>query len=472
MKLLLSISFLIFSTSLYAQNEVGRLFEDMPSDSVPPMSIKLHTSMKPQIRQSNAKGHSGSYIEVAGLGDLNYFQNNTSGYKAGLGLEVNGALKNKLHFRLAGIEGINQTGAFYTPKTYLNDSIGQMTLYTDLRGRISYTPNHIFNFQAGLDHNFIGEGSRSLLLSDYGTSYPFGQIRIRFWRLEYSILYQFLRERDNNRWEGKFASSHHISFNATKWLNFGIFETVIFQPKDTLLNRGFDVEYLNPFVMYRPQEYSVGSSDNVLLGVELSAKWKKHMFYSQFILDEFVFAEIKAHSKWWASKYGGQFGVKGRFNSGKNTFFYRLEYNFVRPYTYAHLSEELNYGNQGVGLAHPYGSNFMELLLEAKWQRDKWFAKLFSNYFVRGTDVDGFNYGNDPYVPYINRPFEYGHKIGQGHQFNGTKTVVTAGYQIMDHGKLNAFVENHFSYSTLDNKTHYTLVVGVRSFLWNDHRNY
>ncbi len=456
----------------YGQFEVGRLFEEMPSDSVQAPSVKLHTSVKPAVRQANVNGKTGSYLSVAGLGDLHYFQNDNSGYKAGLGLEVNGALKDKFHFRLAGVQGVNKTMSFYSPNTYIRDSVGQLLAYTDLRGRISYTPNHIFNFQAGLDHNFIGEGSRSLLLSDYGTSYPFGKIRMRFWRIEYSILYQFLRERDNNRWEGKFASSHHISFNAAKWLNIGVFETVIFQPKDTLLNRGFDVEYLNPFVMYRPQEYSVGSSDNVLLGIELSAKWKGHMLYSQFILDEFVLAEIRARSGWWASKYGGQIGVKGRFKRGEHKFFYRLEYNFVRPYTYAHLSEELNYGNQETALAHPYGANFMEGLLEMKWQHKKWFGKVFANYFMRSTDQDGFNYGNDIYIPYINRPFEYGHAIGQGRQFNGTRTILTGGYQLLKHGKLSAFVENHFTYNTIENAMRYTLVVGVRSMLWNDYRNY
>jgi hypothetical protein len=472
MNVFIYIAICLFPLGLFGQGEVGRLFEDMPSDSIGKATIKTHTSLKPMIRQSNPDGKTGSYIQVTGLGDLNYFQNDNLGFKTGLGLEVSGAIKDKLHFRLAGVEGVSQSGSFYTPRTYLNDSIGKMTLYSDLRGRVSYTPNHIFNFQAGLDHNFIGEGSRSLLLSDYGTPYPFGQIRMRFWRLEYSILYQFLREWDNNRWEGKFASSHHLSFNAAKWLNLGLFETVIFQPKDTLVNRGFDVEYLNPFVFYRPQEYSLGSSDNVLIGMELTAKWKNHMFYSQFILDEFFLAEIRARSGWWASKYGGQFGVKGRLSKGKNDFFYRLEYNFVRPYTYAHLSEELNYGNQGSSLAHPYGSNFMELLLEAKWQREKWFAKLFTNYFVRGADQDGFNYGSDPYLSYVNRPYEYGHYIGQGRQFNGTKSVLTVGYQILNHGKLNAFIENHVNYTTLDNALRYTLVVGIRSLLWNDHRNY
>ena len=440
-------------------------------DSVPKAAINLHTSLKPLIRQPNSSGKK-SYFRVSGLGDIHYFQNEQAGFKAGLGVELTGNINDKFHFRIAGIEGLNQTHAFYTPRTYIRDSVNQNILYSDLRGRLSYTPNHIFNFQIGLDHNFIGEGCRSLLLSDYSSPYPFGMIRMRFWRVEYSLLYQFLREWDNNRWEGKFAASHHLSFNAAKWLNMGVFETVIFQPKDTLLNRGFDVEYLNPFVFYRPQEYSIGSADNVLLGVELNAKWKKHQFYSQFILDEFLLSEITSKSGWWASKYGLQVGFKGRIDKGAHHFFYRLEYNFVRPYTYAHLSEELNYGNQGFGLAHPYGSNFMEILGEAKWQWNKMFAKVFTNYYMRSLDQDGFNYGNDPYLPYINRPYEYGHYIGQGQQFNGVKAVLTVGYKLMKHGNLNAFIENHINHTTLDNATRYTLVVGVRSLLWNDHRNY
>ncbi len=456
----------------FSQGEVDYLFEEMPSDSVAKLSISTHTSVKPAIRQYTKNSEKKSYFQVAGLGDLNFFQQVQSGYKTGLGLELKANIKDKLYFRLAGIEGIHQNSHGFQPKSYIDDSIGKVSLYSDLRGRISYTPNHIFNFQIGLDHNFIGEGARSMLLSDYGTPYPFGQIGMRFWRLEYVIMYQFLRERDNNRWEGKFASSHHISFNATKWLNIGIFETVLFQPKDTLVNRGFEAEYLNPFVFYRPQEYSVGSSDNVLIGFDLSAKYKKHTLYAQFILDEFSWPDIKARNGWWASKYGGQLGVKGRFNKIGHDLFYRVEYNFARPYTYAHLSEEVNYGNQGRALAHPYGSNFHELLVELKWEHGKWFGKIFANYFLQGKDKDGFNYGNDVYTPYINRPYEYGHTIGQGQGFNGTKVVLTSGYKLLKHGKLNAFLEHHLGYTTLDNKLNYSLVVGVRSMLWNDYRNY
>lgn len=457
----------------FAQGEVGYLYEEMPTDSVQAYSVKTHTALRPFIRQYDTQGKKGSYFRASALGDLNYVQMVYSGYKTGLGVELNTLLKDKWHFRLAAVEGLTATPQYYTPKTYISDSVGAAILYTDIRSRLSYTPNHIFNFQAGLDHQFVGEGSRSLLLSDYGVSYPFGQIRMRFWRVEYSILYQFLRERDNNRWEGKFASSHYLSLNVAKWLNLGVFESVIFQPKDTAVNRGFDAEYLNPFVFFRPQEYSLGSSDNVLLGITLSAKYKQHMLYGQFILDEFVLAEIRAKSKWWANKYGGQFGVKGRFSKNNHHFFYRIEYNFVRPYTYAHLSEEINYGNQGSVLAHPYGGNFMEILGEFKWQKGKWFARFFSNFYMRGADKDGYSYGGDIYAPYTFRPFEYGHKIGQGERMTGSKTILTFGYAVLKHGKLSAFMENHLDYLYQSNDLpRYSIVVGIRSMLWNDYRNY
>ena len=463
---------MFFTFLSYGQGEVGYILDDLPSDSVAERTVKMHSSLKPFIRTSGEFDPTKATLSITGLADLNYIQRTHSYFKTGLGLSINGAINDKLYFRLAGIEGISQTDNFYTPKTFQADSIDAVSLYSDIHARISYTPNHIFNFQVGLDNNFIGEGSRSMFLSDYSSSYPFGEIRMRFWRLEYSILYQFLRERNANQWNGKFASSHHISFNAAKWLNIGVFESVIFQPKDTLLNRGFDAEYLNPFVMYRPQEYSLGSSDNVLIGFELNAFWKKHTFYSQFILDEFVLSEIRAKSKWWANKYGGQFGVKGRAAKGNHQFFYRLEYNFARPFTYSHLSPSLNYGNQGFALAHPYGSNFMEILAEVKWENKKVFAQLFANYYLRGASKDGFNYGEDVYVPYINKPFEYGHFIGDGAAYNGSKIVATIGYKIMKHGKLNAFAENHFQVSTLNSNVNYTLVLGIRSSLWNDRRNY
>lgn len=469
MKYLIYIA-LLFSGFSFGQAEIGRLFEELPSDSLVVRTAQTHTSLRPAIRQTN---FNDNYLRLSALGDLNYVQRDQPGYKLGLGGEVTAVLNDKWYFQAAAIQGVSNLDSIFEPKSHITSPQTNLDLYTDLRSRISYTPNHIFNFQVGLDHNFIGEGSRSLFLSDYGKPYPFGLIRAKFWRFEYSVLYQFMKERDQNRWEGKFASSHHISFNPAKWLNIGIFESVIFQPKDTLLQRGFDVEYLNPLVFYRPQEYSLGSSDNVLLGMEISGHINdRHTIYSQVILDEFYLAELRAKTGWWANKFGAQLGIKGRFDIGKHRFFYRGEYNYVRPYTYSHISEELNHGNQGYSLAHPYGSNFMEILGELKWNLDKWNAKLFMNYSVKGDDQDGFSYGGDIYQSYTNRPFEYGHYTGQGAQVNRFNAILTGSYQITDHGNLHVFMENHFRFATNQPSPNYMLVFGIRSQLWNDYRNY
>lgn len=426
--------------------------------------------MKPLIRQASAK--EGNYLGVAGLLDLNYYQKTHAYYKTGMGLELTTHLNNKWYARLAAVQGFSNMDDQFAPKTYLYQRPDSSHyLYTDIRSRVSYTPNHVFNFQAGVDHNFVGQGSRSMLLGDYGKPYPFGMIRARFWRIEYSVLYQFMQEGPADARKGKFGSSHHISFNPTKWLNIGVFESVIFKPSDEVTNRGFDVEYLNPLVFYRPQEYSLGSSDNVIMGLDLSAKWKEHMFYGQIVFDEFYLAEIRARSGWWANKFGGQIGFKGRFGTNNN-WFYRLEYNFSRPYTFSHIADDVNYGNQGTPLAHPYGANFMEILGEVKWQKDRWLAKAFTNYVLTGDNKDGFNQGTNIYESYTWRPDEYNHFIGQGIQRNMFNAVLTGSFMFLKDGRMSAFCENHFRYNAQDDKLNYRIVVGIRSMLWNDHRNY
>jgi hypothetical protein len=250
----------------------------------------------------------------------------------------------------------------------------------------------------------------------------------------------------------------------------GVFETVVFQPKDTLLNRGYELEYLNPVIFYRPQEYAIGSSDNVLLGLSLSAKWKQHTFYGQLILDEFLLSEIKARSGWWANKYGAQLGVKGRFELKKEKFFYRFEGNAVRPYTYSHLNALQNYGNEGYTLAHPYGGNFAEILGELKWQKKKWIIKTFVSYGIQGFDKDGESYGGDIYQPYTNRPFNYNHEIGQGLKNNFFRNQWYFCYSLQ--GMHQLFIEANFRFDTAVIRFTFFPMLGFRTNLWNDYRNY
>ncbi len=57
--------------------------------------------------------------------------------------------------------------------------------YFDARGSIYFNVWKYFDFQFGYDKNFIGDGYRSLFLSDYSAPYLFLKINTRIWKLNY-----------------------------------------------------------------------------------------------------------------------------------------------------------------------------------------------------------------------------------------------------------------------------------------------
>ncbi len=477
MKYLLTYLLITVYWAVWSQGQISYLYEALPTDSISPKSIDDHTSILPKIRQSRVINSSKNdstknSFEIGGLidGALG-FRNNTWG-KAGLGFHISSELNKKWFFRFMALQSIGSSDSNFMPKSAFQYADKSNDYFTDLRARVGYTPNSFFHFQVGLDQHFIGEGSRSLFLSDYGKPFPYGQIRVKFWRVEYMVLYQFLGEKINSQFQHKNATTHYVSFNATKWLNIGVFESVVFQPKDTLFNRGYEVEYLNPVILFRPQEYGLGSSDNVLLGISIAAKYRKNTFYTQLLLDEFLLKEIRSRSKWWANKYGVQLGWKNYHQFEKVKSFHRIEMNLVRPYTYAHISGAQNYGHLHHPLAHPYGSSFTELALESKWTWKKFTFKLFANYFLQGGSKDSLNYGNNIYASYVNWPSEFGNKIGQGAGFNGVKTYISAAWNVFPYQRWQIFLENHLMFTTLSKNLTYMPVIGIRSQLWNDYRNY
>mgnify|MGYP001204365455 CR=1 FL=1 len=427
----------------------------------------LHKNLSKRDNEDNLE------LEITPIMDLGgQYVEGVYGYRIGAGLMTEAYLKNKFYGRVIFCPTITSG---FNPLEYFDSNsltVKNRMVYTT-RARLCYKPNEVFSFHAGLDNNFIGEGSRSLFLSDYGRPSPFAQMRSKFWRIQYMVQYNFLREKEQDDWKSKYMASHHISWNITKWLNLGIFEAVVFKPRDTLLNRGFDVEYLNPMVFFRPQEYSLGSSDNVLLGLSLSGKIKSHTIYSQLILDEFLLSEIKNQTGWWANKYGAQLGIKGRFKIKKESFFYRAETNLVRPYTYAHLDNSQNYGHQNTVLAHPHQSNFYEFLAELRWRKSRWNARLFAMYMVKGGNVNEQNFGGNIYDSYVNRPNDYGNYIGQGRSLNTSMLWGQLTYELFPKWSTCIYADAQIR-KEANNPANLIFMgtLGIRSWLWNDYRNY
>ena len=105
--------------------------------------------------------------------------------------------------------------------------------------------------------------------------------------------------------------------------------------------------------MLRPIEFSLNSPDNVLVGVNAKYSFNSSYTYGQLVLDEFSLTDLRANKGFWANKIGYQLGYKvfDPFNMNRLTL--QTEFNYVRPYTYAHHNPQQNYAHYNQPLAHP-----------------------------------------------------------------------------------------------------------------------
>ncbi len=322
------------------------------------------------------------------------------------------------------------------------------------RGYISFQASKHINFQFGHDRFFIGNGYRSLILSDFSPPYLFLKVNTRIGRFKYTNLFTQMRADAFGRLGGspsgndfpvKYVVLHHLSVNIGKSLNLGVFETVAYGREDSTGNNNFDLNYLNPIIFYRAIEQQNGSSDNVSIGGDF--RWnfaRKFSVYGQFVLDEFKLDEIKAGNGWWANKYAFQLGGKyiNVFNLANLDFL--LEYNYTRPYIYSHRSIYTNFGNYLQEIAHPLGANFNEIIAEIRYQPFDRFTFVLRPIFASyGEDEDkSTNWGGNIFKDNTTREQEYDNKTGQGVATNLTLVDFTTTFQL----KHNVFIDIKYIY--------------------------
>ncbi len=225
--------------------------------------------------------------------------------------------------------------------------------------------------QFGHDRNFIGNGMRSMVLSDFSNNYTFLKLNTRVGRVNYQNLFAELKDVPALNPAGtgaglqipnKYLAFHHLSVNITPSLNIGLWESIIFDRGDSI-SRGFDLAYLNPVIFYRAVEQNLGSPDNALLGMDFRWNFLKHFqLYGQLVIDEFIYKNIMAGNGWWGNKQAGQLGLKYVNALGVRNLDLQAEFNTARPFTYSHEERRSNYAHYGLPLAHPLGANFREVI--------------------------------------------------------------------------------------------------------------
>lgn len=284
--------------------------------------------------------------------------------------------------------------------------------YAMSSGYISYRYSKMFAAQFGHGKHFIGDGYRSLLLSDNGFNYPYLRLQTTFGKFQYTNLYTEFQDinyfsnngidnYDQMGYAKKYMSAHYLNYNASTRFSISLFEAVIWRMNHAPGSSGFDVNYLNPIIMFRPVEYSLNSPDNVLVGINTKYKLPFSSYlYGQLVLDEFSLNDLKENNDFWANKFGYQIGYKVFNLLGVSNLTFQTEYNFVRPYTYAHHNPQQNYAHYNQPLAHPLGANFSETLFltEYKWKRFEFRGKIMFTKYGAKVVGDDTSYGNDLYM--------------------------------------------------------------------------
>ncbi len=356
--------------------------------------------------------------------------------------------------------------------------------YANLTGYLSYSPIKQINFQLAKDKIFIGDGYRSLLLSDVANNYPYFKTQVNIWHFQYSAWYSWFKDvygtnGQISKSQNRFGTFHYLSWNAFKNFNISAFENVIWQGTDTSRVRGFDANYLNPIIFFRPVEYSVGSSDNSMLGFNINYSIVKRVkLYGQFVMDEFYLKEIRARKGWWANKQGFQLGVKYIDAFGLKKLTLQAEFNYVRPYTYSHGSPQQNYSHYNQALAHPLGANFKEFIGIAQYKHNRYRIDVRGLYAIIGKDTNGVassNVGQNIFLSYTTRPYDYGHFVGQGINTKLLQLEIRYTYLILpkanfrfEVGLIQRSIENSLGFLR---QTPY-VYVGLKTSLGNFYRDY
>lgn len=283
---------------------------------------------------------------------------------------------------------------------------------------MGYSPSKVITIALGEDKTFIGDGYRSVLLSDYASSYPLLRLNINLGKnVQYMAMWAYMEDQDatqfnsfsNNR--RKWGAFHYIDWNITNRASIGFFNALIAEEaNDQGQYHGFDVNYINPVFFVSSLGPSKPAPDHTLFG--FNGKYKvldKTTVYGQFLFDQTASSDINN-----SSRSAWQLGFRGSDLFKVNKLNYLFEYNTSKPYTYSNQYPIVNYTELSEPLADPLGANYKEFVGILNYSIGKFDLQGQINYAKYGLNIENVNYGKDITQPdNVNLPTSIG-STGQG----------------------------------------------------------
>jgi hypothetical protein len=334
---------------------------------------------------------------------------NTRGYQIG------GTIGTKFFFYTSGYENqgkfanyiedyINRTG-MVPSQSYDRTSNGNRQLknasdWSYVTAMIGFAPTNKISIALGQDKTFIGDGYRSVLLSDYASTYPLLRFSIDLGKhVQYMAQWAYMDNQlaprfdvnpSGSNYRRTWAAFHYIDWNINNRASIGFFNALIAAEADDQGNRhGFDLNYINPVLFLRSLGPSGGIPDHTLAG--FNGKYKvldKTTVYGQVMFDQSASSNTGPRNAF-------QLGFRGADLFKVNSLNYLVEFNTASPYTYSNQYPIVNYAQLNEPLAHPFGANFREVLGIVNYSVGKFDLQGQLNYAKYGLNTASVNYGKD-----------------------------------------------------------------------------
>lgn len=323
-------------------------------------------------------------------------------------------------------------------------------------GYFVYSPIKSLKIMVGNNRPFIGDGHRSILLSDNSPNAPYFRIDYRphrifamtYYRSKFlNLLRRPASSSAESYYEPKGYAVNYFTFNPSKNSSISLFEGTIWNRGDSLKSRSANWLYYNPVpfvsgLVLKEQEVSS------LYGINFAYQPHHfHRIYGQFAIGNFD-----------SKKLGAQIGYRGYNFFGLNDFMLQFEYNWTTSDLYLSKNPRLSYSNNNVLIGHVVGGGMQEILLRTNYEWKKIYADLAVNLILTNKN------SSTAHLPIYQNPVWksgtiYNQQLELGYRFNRKMNLC-------------AFVHWQLRSATYGTKMTNAVSVGLKTSFINQYRDF
>ena len=237
-------------------------------------------------------------------------------------------------------------------------------------GSLSYRPLPYLRITAGNNQQFVGDGHRSILLSDNSIPVPYYRVDLSMGN-KFSFTYMRARLMNLLRrpftssaesyYEAKGYSVNYLTYKPTENINISLFDGALWNRGDSLIGRNAHplnyspVPLVSSLILKGKNESSALTGLNV--GVQLGMR---HHLYGQVAIYDLN-----------TEKLAFQIGYRGYRFFDLNDLMLQVEFNSIPSGFYLNANPRLNYVNFNLPLGHVKGDGFNEIVFRGsyEWKR-------------------------------------------------------------------------------------------------------